>query len=288
VERALAAAQASLQVAAFDAALGLVATAETGAVDELQHARIDLLRAQLAFASSRGTEATPLLLAAARRLEPLDAALARETYVDAFSAALFGARLSHGAGPPEVAEAARAAPRRSSDPPRAADLLLDALVAVTDDYATAVPLCRDALRKLSGDKIAAEERLRWLWQGCVVALEVWDDESAYSLSQRNVEIARETGTHRAGARAQRTYPGARVLRRARRRRRDGRGNRLGTGGDGDQLRAIWRVDRRGVAGQAARDERADRDDDSRRRLPRRGNRHRDQRVRARGPLQRLG
>ena len=34
-----------------------------------QRARIDLLRAQLAFASSRGTEATPLLLAAARRLE---------------------------------------------------------------------------------------------------------------------------------------------------------------------------------------------------------------------------
>ena len=72
---------------------------------------IDLLHAQLAFVSSRGTDATPLLLAAARRLEPLDISVARETYVDAFSAALFGARLNGSVGMPEVAEAARAAPR---------------------------------------------------------------------------------------------------------------------------------------------------------------------------------
>ena len=79
----------------------------------MQRAQIDLLRAQLAFASSRGTDATPLLLAAARRLERLDISLARETYVDAFSAALFGARLNELVGVPEVAQAARAAPRRS-------------------------------------------------------------------------------------------------------------------------------------------------------------------------------
>ena len=113
-ERALAAAQASLQAGAFDEALGLLATAEAGPLDELQRARIDLLRAQLAFASSRGTEATPLLLAAARRLEPLDISLARETYVDAFSAALFGARLNEhrrgvggGAGGPRRASPIR-------------------------------------------------------------------------------------------------------------------------------------------------------------------------------------
>ena len=61
-ERALAAAQASLQAGAFDEARSLLATAETGALDELQRTQIDLLRAQMAFASSRGTEATPLLL----------------------------------------------------------------------------------------------------------------------------------------------------------------------------------------------------------------------------------
>jgi DNA-binding CsgD family transcriptional regulator len=193
-DRALAAAHASLQAGAFDAALALADTAEAGPIDESQRARAELLRAQLAFASSRGTEATPLLLAAARRLEPLDVSLARETYVDAFSAALFGARLNDSVGVPDVAEAARAAPRRLDDEPTTADLLLDALVALTDDYEIAVPLCRRALAKLSGESVAPKERLRWLWQGCVVALEMWDDENAYFLSRHNVEIARETGT----------------------------------------------------------------------------------------------
>ena len=193
-DRALAAAQASLQAGAFDAALGLLVTAGAGPLDEFQRARIDLLRAQIAFASSRGTEATPLLLAAARRLEPLDISLARETYVDAFSAALFGARLNDSVGVPEVAQAARVAPRRSDGEPATADLLLDALVALTDDYDTAVPPCREALRRLSGEKISPKERLRWLWQGCVVALEVWDDASAYFLSHHSVQNARETGT----------------------------------------------------------------------------------------------
>jgi DNA-binding CsgD family transcriptional regulator len=193
-ERALAAAQASLQAGAFSAALRLLATAEAGPLDELQRARIDLLRAQMAFASSRGTDATPLLLAAAHRLEPLDISLARETYVDAFSSALFGARLNDSVGVPEVAQAARVAPRRSDGEPATADLLLDALVALSDDYDTAVPPCREALQRLSGEKISPKERLRWLWQGCVVALELWDDKGAYFLSDHSVRIARETGT----------------------------------------------------------------------------------------------
>jgi len=192
-ERALAAAMASVQAGAFDEARGLLATAEAGALDELRRAQIDLVRAQLAFASSRGPDATPLLLAAARRLERLDASLARETYVDAFSAALFGARLNELVGVPEVAQAARAAPRPSADEPATADLLLDALVALADDYDTAVPRCREALQRLSGDDVSPQERLRWMWQGCVVALEVWDDTCADLLSRRSVEIAHETG-----------------------------------------------------------------------------------------------
>ena len=75
---------------------GLLAMADAGPLDDLRRARVDLLRAQIAFASSRGDEASPLLLAAARRLEPLDAALARETYLDAFSAAMFAGRLAGG------------------------------------------------------------------------------------------------------------------------------------------------------------------------------------------------
>ena len=147
----LAAAQSNVQAGAFDAALGLLAAAESGPLDDFGHARVDLLRAQLALASRRGNEATPLLLAAARRLEQLDLDLARETYVDAFTAALFGGRLNDRVDVPDVARAARAAPRRSDGEPMAADLLLDAFSALSEDYDTAVPICRDALQQICGD-----------------------------------------------------------------------------------------------------------------------------------------
>jgi AAA ATPase domain len=195
--RALAAAYAHIEAGAFRTARGLLATAEASPLDEYQRARIDLLRAQLAFLSSRGTDAIPLLLAAARKLERLDIAVALETYVDAFSAALFGARRSGPIGLHEIADAARAAQaiRRSTAIEAAtADMLLDALAALADDYAAAVPLCRKAVQRLSGAEASAKERLRWLWQGCVIAFEIWDDEHASSLSHSSVEIARTTGT----------------------------------------------------------------------------------------------
>ena len=192
VRRALDAAFANVQAGSFDAARTLIAIARNAPLDELQRVRIDLLRAQLAFASSRGTEATPLLLAAARRVQPLDVGLARETYLDAFSGALFGARLNDRVTVSDVARAAGAAPRREGEP-TAADLLLDGLVALVDDYRGGVRPCRRALEKLAGDEVALEENLRWFWLGCVVALELWDDESAYLLSTRNVQTARRTG-----------------------------------------------------------------------------------------------
>jgi DNA-binding CsgD family transcriptional regulator len=193
-ERALAAAGASVQAGDFTTARRLLAIAHAGPLGDFQRAQVDLLQAQLAFVSSRGTDAIALLLAAARRLETLDMGIARETYVDAFSAALFGARLNGSVGIPEVAKAARAAPRPPDAEPATADLLLDALVSLTDDYDTAVPRCREAILRLSGEKASAKERLRWLWQGCVLALEIWDDERALSLSRSSVQIARETGT----------------------------------------------------------------------------------------------
>ena len=80
-QRALAAAQAKLQAGALDAALGLLAMAQAGSLDELASARVDLLRGQIAFASGRSSDAPPLLLKAAKRLESLDLDLARETYL---------------------------------------------------------------------------------------------------------------------------------------------------------------------------------------------------------------
>ena len=96
-DRALAAAEASLQAGAFDVARRLLATAEVGPLDELQRARLDLLRAEAAYSESRGSEAPALLLRAAKTLDPLDPKLARETYLDAWSAALFAGRLASAA-----------------------------------------------------------------------------------------------------------------------------------------------------------------------------------------------
>jgi hypothetical protein len=89
---------------------GHLRVSEAGPLDELQRARADLLRGLIAFSSSRGTDAPPLLLKAAREFEPLDPRLARETYLDALAAATFAGRLALGGGIQEVAEAARAAP----------------------------------------------------------------------------------------------------------------------------------------------------------------------------------
>jgi DNA-binding CsgD family transcriptional regulator len=192
-DRALGAAMANLRAGAFDEAHRMLSIAVDGALDDAHRAQVDLLNAQLSFASSRGAEAPPLLLAAARRLEARDAGLARETYLDAISAALFGARLNSGLGVDEIVAAARAAPRHESSAAAAADLLLDGLVALETDYASGIPACRTALTSLAQLRDIPSAQLRRLWQGAVVALEIWDDESAYLLSERHVETARKLG-----------------------------------------------------------------------------------------------
>jgi len=192
-ERALAAAQAKYQAGAFDAALRLVATAESGPLDEFRRTRADLLRGQIAFASSRGSDAPPLLLKAARQFEPLDVGLARETYLEALSAALFAGRLALGGGVREVAEAARAAPP-SPQPARPPDLLLDGLaVLLTEGYPAGAPLLQRAVRAFRGEDVSMGERVRWLWVACHAAIVVWDYETWDVLAARQVQLARDAG-----------------------------------------------------------------------------------------------
>ena len=195
--RALAAARAKHQAGAPDAALSLLANAEAGPLDELQRARADVLRAQIAFAMSRGSDAPPLLLNAAKRLEALDVRLARETYLDALIAAVSAHRLASGGGALEVAEAARAAgyTRPSPQPARAPDLLLDGWVLlITEGYAAGTPTLERALSAFrSGESISTEEEIRWLWFACHTAYELWDDETWHQLSIRQVQLARAAG-----------------------------------------------------------------------------------------------
>ena len=192
VERSLAAAQAKLDVADSASASDLLAAAELGPVDELQRARLERLGAQITFRSRRGRDAPPLLLEAARRLDPLDAKMARETYLEAIAAAMYAGRLGTGPDERAVAEAAAGASKRSPAP-GAADLLLAALVTrYTEGYAASVPPLSRALRAFAEPDGGGEDR-RWLWLACRFAQDLWDDELWHTLATGGVRLARDTG-----------------------------------------------------------------------------------------------
>jgi DNA-binding CsgD family transcriptional regulator len=191
-ERALAATQAHLQAGAFDPALELLALADSGALDQLGRAQVDLLRGQIAFTSSFGPEAPALLLKAARELEPLNVALARQTYLDAWAAAMFAGRFAGAGALHEVSGAAAAAPQPPSAP-RPSDLLLDGLaVLVTKGRAAAASLLRRAARVFSEQEIAMKDGLRWGW-GTIAAIELWDWENWHQRHVRQLQAAREAG-----------------------------------------------------------------------------------------------
>jgi DNA-binding CsgD family transcriptional regulator len=196
--RALAAAEAKIQAGALDAAQDLLAAAEAGPLPDLERARADLARAQLAFITSRGAEAPPLLVNAARRLAVPDPALSRATYLDALSAAIFAGRLARPqGGVVEVARAAAAAPPApdsAARPPHAADLLLDGMTAYYNEgCAAGVPLLGRALAAFD-DRMPADEGLRWLWLAVVAgAMRIMDHDLMGALSARHVQLARDTG-----------------------------------------------------------------------------------------------
>jgi DNA-binding CsgD family transcriptional regulator len=191
-DRSLAAAQTEIRTGGFDAAQDLLAIAEAQPLSDLQRARADLMRAQLAFVTNRGSDAPPLLLAAAGRLEAIDVDLSRATYLDALSAAIFAGRLATPAGDMlSVARAASKAP--PPQVPRASDLLLEGTAAFHNDgYAAGVPMLRQALSEF-GAGMSAGEELNRLWMATTTAIRLWDPDRWDALSVRHVQLARETG-----------------------------------------------------------------------------------------------
>ncbi|WP_370153445.1 AAA family ATPase [Streptacidiphilus sp. EB129] len=191
--RALDAAEAKLRAGAFDEARDLLVMAERESLSELRRARVDLMRAQLAFVADRGGDAPALLLAAAKRLESIDPDLARDTYLDALIAAIFAGPLAGAGG--DVLDAARAAaaapaPRRA---PNVVDALLDGTAAgLHQGYAAGVPILRQALVDYGPD-MSVEEELRWMWLACTTAMRIWDDALLDRLTTRYLTLARESG-----------------------------------------------------------------------------------------------
>ncbi|MDQ0383018.1 helix-turn-helix transcriptional regulator [Amycolatopsis thermophila] len=194
--RALAAAEAETQAGAFGVALDRLTLAESGPLDELQQARAELLRAQLAFVANRGRDAPPLLLTAARRLEPIDAGRSAATYLEALSAAMFSGRLAEPGGDSAAVAGAAGMASRPVQAPTVRDRLLAGLAGLfTDGYVASLPALRRALAAF-GAGVPADEQLPCLWLANAVALQVWDDELWDTLSGRYVDLARQSGALR--------------------------------------------------------------------------------------------
>ena len=192
--RALAAAEANRQAGALTAVLRLAALADRGPLDDAQRAQLDLLRAQISFSTDRGGAASLLLLKAAQQLEGLDRRRASETYLDALTAAMFAGRLATGAGRLEVAKAAATHLARSTEPLRAAEVLLEGLsLLVTDGPLASIPILQQAVSAFVSEDVGTEERLRWSWLAGRAASFMWDYDSWDVLTARQVQVARDAG-----------------------------------------------------------------------------------------------
>jgi DNA-binding CsgD family transcriptional regulator len=191
-ERALAAASAQVRAGAFDAARDLLSIVKTLAPSDFQQAHIDLIEAELAFATTRGGDAPQLLLKAAQRLESIDAGLARTTYLQAVTAAVFSDHVTRG-DVGQLAQAAAAAPRPVGTP-STADLLLDAIAADnTQGYAAGAANLRAAM-DLFATETSHESGLRGRWLCALLACwGLWDYHRWQLHSARYLELVRGSG-----------------------------------------------------------------------------------------------
>src|SRR5690348_3919738 len=192
--RALTAAEAKYAAGDFEAAQALLVTAEVGPLGELGQARVQRMRAQVAFALRRGGDAPPLMLRAAQRLQRLDAELARQTYLEAPRATIYAGRLAQGQGARQVARAARSAalPPSGPEPVPHSQLLIGGLaVRLADGYLAAAPALKEALCRYR----AQPRELDWLSVSYnLVAMDLWDDEAWFELAAGQVRLARANGT----------------------------------------------------------------------------------------------
>jgi DNA-binding CsgD family transcriptional regulator len=190
-DRALAAALTKIRSGALAAAQRLLAVAEAGPLGELQHARVDLVRAELAYVTSRGSDAARLLLKAAKRLEPIAPDLARATYLDALTAAEFAGRLAASGG--SLVEVARAVSAMPPKAPGAADLFLYGLAAnISQGYAAGSPILRDAVRAF-GDALPEQHDLHAMPLAVVGAAHLFDDAASDMISDRWAGLCRQAG-----------------------------------------------------------------------------------------------
>jgi DNA-binding CsgD family transcriptional regulator len=203
--RAIAAAAMKREAALPEAAHELLNLAESASLTALQRAQVSRMRAQMAFAGSRSgatgapstDEAAALLLAAAKELERLDDALARETYVEALTAAMYAGRLGDSARLRTIAEAGRAAIGRVAELQRPIDFLLSGLTQrILDGPGTGSADLQAALKLWHLDAHGSEgTAVHWPFPIAQesAAHEMWDDAVLQEIAAEMVRCARDSG-----------------------------------------------------------------------------------------------
>ncbi len=204
--RALAAAEAHREVASFEAAQQLLATAELCPLSELQRARLAQLRTRLAFVSARIRGDAEALVAAvdgfssvAAQLESLDTEMATEAYLEAMSAAMYLGRRG-GSKAEQIAVAARQAfdgkhPARPLD--EVAHALADRLALGAEASMPAMLRAVETLKRAGRDEVAGQNN-RWFWLGFPIVHEsliheAWDDEGWHEIASSAMSLATERG-----------------------------------------------------------------------------------------------
>jgi DNA-binding CsgD family transcriptional regulator/tetratricopeptide (TPR) repeat protein len=203
--RAIAAAQAKREAAAPEAAYELLAMAESAPLSKLQRAQVARMRAQMEFVRSRGgapgavqiADAAAELLSAARGLEGLDDDLARETHLEALTAAMYAGRLGDPTRLQEAAAAGRAALARVDQLQRPVDFLLSGMTCRLldgpgfgyDHLRTALNLWNAHAEKSIG------QPLHWPYPIAQEsgAHEMWDDAVLQRIALDTVRRARDAG-----------------------------------------------------------------------------------------------
>ena len=190
-ERAVDAAEASFQAGDFDAALQLATAAEAGRLDGFRRARVSLLRGHIALVLGYGDDAAPLLLEAARQLEPLNFDLARQAYLTAYASAFSASYLGQRSVFLEICRAIEDLPAQPGTPD-AIGLLLEGMARThTDGRATAMPILKRAVTAVAD--MPPVDVLRWGWMAPFSSHVTWDPDASTAIFERQAQIIREAG-----------------------------------------------------------------------------------------------
>ena len=193
--RVLAAARAETTAGACIRAQALLDGVAGQLDDPVRYAAALRVQGTIRYAQDQTAEAARMLLDAARRFAPLDAALARATLLEALAAARISGRLAKaGAAEADIADAARSLPLPSPADATIGDLVLDAdATLLLDGYEAAVPVLKRAVAVMLQAPVSSAELLTLTGVGCTAACALGDDHALYSLASWLEVQARDQG-----------------------------------------------------------------------------------------------